>query len=162
MYRIGYASDIHRLVPDRKLILGGIEIPYHLGLLGHSDADVVIHALAEAMLGALALGDLGKHFPDTDEKYRGIDSKLILKEVKEMMNEQGYVINNADISISLEKPKLKNYILDMRNTLASILDADVSQISIKAGTNEGVDAVGKEEACVATAIVLLRKESKNG
>lgn len=157
MYRIGYASDIHRLVPNRKLILGGVEIPNSLGLLGHSDADVVIHALAEAILGALALGDLGKHFPDTDEKYRGIDSKIILKEVKQMMNEKGYVINNADVSISLEKPKLKNYIVDMRSTLANILDVDISQISIKAGTNEGVGAVGKEEACIATAIVLLRK-----
>ncbi|MCH5171343.1 MAG: 2-C-methyl-D-erythritol 2,4-cyclodiphosphate synthase [Erysipelotrichales bacterium] len=157
MYRIGYASDIHRLVQNRKLILGGIEIPHTLGLLGHSDADVVIHALSEAILGALALGDLGTHFPDTDEKYRGIDSKLILKEVKRMMNEKGYVINNIDISISLEKPKLKKYIIDMRTTLAGILNIDLSQISIKAGTNEGVDAVGKEEACVATAIVLLKK-----
>ena len=157
MYRIGYASDIHRLVPNRKLILGGIEIPHSLGLLGHSDADVVIHALSEAILGALALGDLGTHFPDTDEKYRGIDSKIILKEVKRMMNEEGYVINNADISISLEKPKLKNYILDMRISLAEILNISLSQISIKAGTNEGVDAVGKEEACIATAIVLLKK-----
>lgn len=157
MYRIGYASDIHRLVPNRKLILGGVEIPNHLGLLGHSDADVVIHALGEAILGALALGDLGKHFPDNDDKFKDIDSRLILKEIKAMMLDCGYLLNNADISISLEKPKLKNYIDQMRQILANILEVNISQISIKAGTNEGVGEVGKEEACVATAIVLLKK-----
>ena len=129
MYRIGFASDIHRLVSNRKLILGGVEIPYHLGLLGHSDADVVCHALSEAMLGALALGDLGTYFPDTDMKYKNIDSTIILKD----------------------------YIMQMRINLAKVLSAEVDKISIKAGTNEGVDAVGREEACVATAIVLLKR-----
>ncbi len=157
MYRIGFASDIHRLVSNRKLILGGVEIPYHLGLLGHSDADVVCHALSEAMLGALALGDLGTYFPDTDMKYKNIDSTIILKEVYNMVRQRGYQLNNADISISLEKPKLKNYIMQMRINLAKVLSAEVDKISIKAGTNEGVDAVGREEACVATAIVLLKR-----
>lgn len=159
MFRIGYASDIHRLVKDRKLILGGVEIPYEFGLLGHSDADVVIHALGESILGALALGDLGTHFPDTDEKYKGIDSKILLKEIYKLMRNEGYSLGNADVSISLEKPKLKNYIPQMRKTLAEILNVDVSAISIKAGTNEGVGPVGCGEACVATSVVLLRKDS---
>ncbi len=159
MFRIGYASDIHRLVKDRKLVLGGVEIPYEFGLLGHSDADVVIHALGESILGALALGDLGTHFPDTDEKYKGIDSKILLKEIYKLMRNEGYSLGNADVSISLEKPKLKNYIPQMRKILAEILNVDVSAISIKAGTNEGVGPVGHGEACVATSVVLLRKDS---
>lgn len=156
--RIGYASDIHRLVAGRKLILGGIEIPYHLGLLGHSDADVVIHALGEAILGALALGDLGTHFPDTSDEFKDIDSKIILKRIYEMMKKEGYTIGNADVSISLEKPKLKNYIPSMRAVLANILCTNIKNVSIKAGTNEGLGAVGEEKACIATAIVLLRKD----
>ncbi|MCI6357781.1 MAG: 2-C-methyl-D-erythritol 2,4-cyclodiphosphate synthase [Erysipelotrichaceae bacterium] len=158
MFRIGYASDIHRLVKDRKLILGGVEIPHEFGLLGHSDADVVIHALGESILGALALGDLGTHFPDTDEKYKDIDSKILLKEIYKLMRDEGYSLENADVSISLEKPKLKNYIPQMRKILAEILNVDVSAISIKAGTNEGVGPVGRGEACVATSVVLLRKD----
>ena len=140
------------------MILGGVEIPYHLGLLGHSDADVVIHALGEAILGALALGDLGTHFPDTSDEFKDIDSKIILKRIYEMMKKEGYIIGNADVSISLEKPKLKNYIPSMRAVLANILCTDIKNISIKAGTNEGLGAVGEEKACIATAIVLLRKD----
>jgi len=156
--RIGYATDIHKLVEGRDLILGGIKIPYELGLLGHSDADVVIHALGEAMLGALALGDLGTHFPDNDPHYKGIDSKIILREIKKMVQDEGYVLENADISITLEKPKLKDYVLAMRESIAGVLETDIKNISIKAGTNEGIDEVGKGKACVATAVVLLRKE----
>lgn len=158
--RIGYASDIHQLGENRKLILGGVEIPHYFGLLGHSDADVVIHALGEAILGALSLGDLGTYFPDTDKKYQNIDSKIILKEIDKMMHKYGYKLGNADISISLEKPKLRPYIDKMRYVLANVLQVDVSQISIKAGTNEGLGDVGHEKACVATAVVLLEREDK--
>ena len=158
MFRVGYASDIHRLVSNRKLILGGVEIPFELGLLGHSDADVVYHALGEAILGALALGDLGTHFPDNDDKYLNMDSSIILSEIKKMMDEHNYVIQNLDISISLEKPKLKKYIQKMRENISCILNTDIGNVSIKACTNEGVGEVGRQEACIATAIVLLRKE----
>ncbi len=156
MYRIGFSKDIHQLVENRKLILAGVTIPFEKGEKAHSDGDVVIHALSEAILGALALGDLGTHFPDNDDKYLNIDSSIILKTVKEMMLEKSYEINNIDISISLEKPKIKPYILLMRQTLAAILDIDIDLLSIKAGTNEKMDAVGRGEAVEATAIVLLK------
>jgi 2-C-methyl-D-erythritol 2,4-cyclodiphosphate synthase len=156
-YRIGYAEDIHKLVPNRKLILGGIEIPYSLGLLGYSDADVVLHAVAESILGALSLGDLGTNFPDSDPKYKGIDSKILLNLVFEMMNKKGFEINNIDISISLEEPKLKQYIGLMKEIIATILKTQIEHISIKAMTNEGLDSVGKKEACRAISIVMLRR-----
>ena len=156
--RIGFASDIHALVENRKLILGGVIVPFERGELAHSDGDVLYHALAESILGALALGDLGTHFPDNDNKYKDMDSALIVRSVVKMMDEKGYLVNNVDISISLEKPKLKPYILKMRENVATLLNVDLDKVSIKAGTNEGFDAVGKGEAVKAEAIILLKEK----
>ena len=155
--RIGFASDIHRLVEGRKLMLAGIHVPANFGEQAHSDGDVVLHACAEAILGALALGDLGTHFPDSDNQYKDIDSSIIVKRVVAMMKENGCQINNVDISITLEKPKLKDYIFSMRKNLAGLLETDIKNVSIKAGTNEGLDALGKGEAAKAEAIVLLKE-----
>ncbi|MDD3206916.1 MAG: 2-C-methyl-D-erythritol 2,4-cyclodiphosphate synthase [Bacilli bacterium] len=157
MYRIGYGEDIHRLVEGRKLILGGVDIPYHKGLLGHSDADVVCHALCDAMLGALALGDIGSHFPDTDEKFRGANSVDLLKKVNGLIHNAGYEVNNVDISIALEKPRLSAYVMAMRSNISSAIEAPISSISLKAMTNEGLDSVGRGEACRAIAVVLLKR-----
>lgn len=155
--RIGFASDIHRLVEGRRLILSGVAVPFELGEEAHSDGDVVYHAVAESILGALALGDLGKHFPDTDDKYKDIDSSLIVKEVAKMMKNEGFIINNIDVSITLEKPKLKDYIGQMRANLATLLDTEIENISIKAGTNEHLDSLGRNEAVKAESIVLLKE-----
>ena len=155
--RIGFASDIHRLVEGRKLMLAGIHVPSSFGEQAHSDGDVVFHACAEAILGALALGDLGTHFPDNDNQYKDIDSSILVKRVVLMMKENGCQINNIDISITLEKPKLKDYIFSMRENLASLLETSIKNVSIKAGTNEGLDALGKGEAVKAEAIVLLKE-----
>ena len=155
--RIGFASDIHRLVEGRRLILGGVVIPFELGEEAHSDGDVVYHAVAESILGALALGDLGKHFPDTDSKYKDIDSSIIVKEVVKMMKSKGCEINNIDVSITLERPKLKNYIEAMRVNLSSLLETPIENVSIKAGTNERVGPLGRNEAVKAEAIVLLKE-----
>ena len=158
--RIGHAYDIHRLQEGRDLILGGIKIPHHKGLLGHSDADVVIHAIAESILGALALGDLGKFFPDTDEKYKDYDSCLLLKEVVDMMENKLYEINNIDVTIIAEQPKLAPYINEMRAVISTILKVDVEAVSIKACTNEGLGEIGRNEAISAHCICLLRKKVK--
>mgnify|MGYP003290781278 CR=1 FL=1 len=155
--RIGFASDIHRLVEGRRLILSGVVVPFELGEEAHSDGDVVYHAVAESILGALALGDLGKYFPDTDDKYKDIDSSLIVKEVAKMMKNKGFIINNIDVSITLEKPKLKDYIGQMRANLATLLDTEIENISIKAGTNERLDSLGRNEAVKAESIVLLKE-----
>ena len=155
--RIGFASDIHRLVESRKLILAGVHIPAPFGELAHSDGDVVYHAVAESILGALALGDLGKHFPDSDMKYKDMDSSIILSEVVKMMKEKNFKVGNIDISITLETPKLKDYIFDMRKNLAHYLETDINNVSIKAGTNEKLDALGRGEAVKAEAIVLLEE-----
>lgn len=160
MYRIGFAKDIHRLVPNKKLILGGIHIPFTKGEDAHSDGDVVIHALSEAMLGALSLGDLGKYFPINDKRYDNIASKKILLAVDKMIKKRGYRIVNADISIEIEKPKLANYINKMRLNLSTILKIDIEQISIKANTNEKLDATGANKAVIAYAIILLEKVLK--
>ena len=160
MYRIGYATDIHPLVVGRKLFLCGVNIPYDKGLLGHSDADVVIHAIAESILGALALGDLGKFFPDTDEKYKDHDSCLLLKEVVDMMENKLYEINNIDVTIIAEQPKLAPYINEMRAVISTILKVDVEAVSIKACTNEGLGEIGRNEAISAHCICLLRKKVK--
>ena len=157
--RIGFASDIHKLVIARKFVLAGVAIPSKVGELAHSDGDVVYHAVSEAILGALALGDLGKHFPATDE-YKDIDSSFIVKKVVFMMLKKGYVVNNVDVSITLEKPKLKPYILDMRKNLATLLNVDVDDVSVKAGTNEGLDEIGQGKAVKAEAIVLLKKKGE--
>ncbi len=156
--RIGFASDIHRLVEGRKLILAGVVVPFELGELAHSDGDVVYHALAESILGALALGDLGTHFPDSDDKYKDIDSSILVKEVVSLMKKEGYIIGNIDISITLEKPKLKNYISEMRNNIARLLETDVKNVSVKAGTNEKLDEIGKGLAVKAESIVLLKEK----
>lgn len=157
MYRIGFSKDIHRLVEGRKLILGGVIIPHPVGELAHSDGDVLYHALAESILGALALGDLGTHFPDNSDETLNIDSSLIVKQVVKMMKEKGYVVNNIDLFISLEQPKLKNYIPQMRNNISSLLEVEPSQVSLKAGTNEKVGPVGTLEAVEAYSTVLLKK-----
>ena len=156
--RIGFASDIHRLVEGRRLILAGVVIPSSFGELAHSDGDVVYHAVGESILGALALGDLGTHFPDTDNQYKDIDSSILIKRIVEMMKERNYVINNIDVSITLEKPKIKNYIEAMRNNLANLLETSIENVSVKAGTNEGVGPLGKGEAVKAEAIVLLKEK----
>ena len=154
--RIGFASDIHKLVAGRPLMLSGVNVPSSVGELAHSDGDVVYHAVSEAILGALVLGDLGTHFPDTDDKYKDIDSSLIVKEVVVLMKKEGYEVNNVDVSITLEQPKLKPFILKMRENLATLLETDFENVSIKAGTNEGLDAIGQGLAVKAEAIVLLK------
>lgn len=157
-YRIGFSKDIHRLVENRKLIIGGVVVPFEKGELAHSDGDVLYHALAESILGALALGDLGKHFPDTSDETLDMDSSVIVSKVVKMMFEKGYEVNNVDIFVSLERPKLKDYIESMRNNVAKLLQINIDQVSIKAGTNEKCGEVGKGEAIEATSMILLRKK----
>ena len=158
MYRIGFSEDIHPIKKDRKLVLGGIEIPSEFGLDGHSDADVVLHAVAESILGALALGDLGKHFPDNDPKYEGISSILLLEEVVKMMEKEGYKINNIDVQVALKAPKLSPYILKMREKVASILKTNIDNVSIKAMSFNKVGPIGNLEAAKAQSIVMLIKK----
>lgn len=153
--RIGYSRDTHILVEGRDLFLGGIKIPFEKGLLGHSDADVLLHAIAEAILGALALGDLGTHFPDNDPKYKGIDSKILLKEVVQMMKNKGYKIGNVDTMLILELPKMKPHILEIRESIASLLETSIDNISVKATTNEKMGYLGENKAIEANAVVLL-------
>ncbi len=157
MFRIGQGFDLHRLVAGRKLILGGIEIPYEYGLAGHSDADVLIHAIIDALIGAVALGDIGKLFPDNDSKFKDNDSKILLKKVYQQISELDYQINNIDSTIILEQPKLRDYIDLMRASLAKVLDLRIDQISIKAKTSEKIGVVGRGEAAIAEAVVLLIK-----
>ncbi len=157
-YRIGFSKDIHRLVENRKLIIGGVVVPFEKGELAHSDGDVLYHALAESILGALALGDLGKHFPDTSDETLDLDSSVIVSKVVKMMFEKGYEVNNVDIFVSLEKPKLKDYIESIRNNVAKLLQVNIDQVSIKAGTNEKCGEVGKGEAIEATSMILLRRK----
>lgn len=158
--RIGYGEDIHALVKGRKLILGGIDIPHEKGLLGHSDADVLLHALSDALLGALALGDIGKIFPPSDPLTEGIDSALILTKCLSMVKERGYAVINVDASISAEEPHLSGYVLPMRERIASLLGLKKEDISIKAMTNEGFDAVGEKKAIRAVCVVLLGQEEQ--
>ena len=155
---IGQSTDIHRLAEGRKLILGGVEIPSDLGLVGHSDADALCHAVAEAILGALALGDLGKWFPDTDPKWEGADSIKILTQVGIMMRERGYVIGNVDSLIMIEKPKMAPHIMAMRENIARALVCDLDSVSVKSTRGEGLGFVGKSEGVQAQAVVLLVKE----
>lgn len=153
--RIGQSSDIHRFAADRELILGGVTIPHEKGLLGHSDADALLHAIAESILGALALGDLGKHFPDTDPRYQGMSSLVILKEVGKMMKANGYRIGNIDALIMIERPKMAPYIEKMRENIAAALACEITQVSVKATRGEGLGFVGKVEGVLAQSIVLL-------
>ena len=156
--RIGFASDIHRLMGGRKLMLGGVNVPHWQGEVAHSDGDVVYHAIAESILGALALGDLGTHFPDSDPAYKDIDSSKLVKKVVEMMDEKGYKVNNVDISITLQEPNLKPFISQMRNNVAELLNVEAEQVSIKAGTNENLDALGMQLAVKAESIILLTEK----
>lgn len=157
MIRIGSGEDIHLLVPGRKLILGGVEIPYECGLLGHSDADALLHALSDALLGAIAAGDIGHLFPSSDPSIKGIDSKIILKECLRLVKEKGYRVINVDANVVTESPKLKPYILSMRESIASLLGLDADCVSVKAKTNEGCDAVGEKKAIRTNAVVLIQK-----
>jgi len=155
--RAGTGYDLHRLVPGRPLVLGGIMIPFELGALGHSDADVVCHSVTDAILGALALGDIGRHFPDTDPKWKDASSVDLLRRVVAQVREMGYQVGNVDVTIILERPKLRGYVDAMRRSLADALSVGVEQVSIKGKTNEGMDAVGRGEAIAAHATALLRR-----
>lgn len=156
--RVGNGYDVHALAPGLPLILGGISIPYEYGCVAHSDGDVVIHSLCDALLGALALGDIGKHFPDTDPAYKGIDSKILLDKVTKLISSYGYGLVNADITILAQKPKLLPYVDQMRQTLASITGVDISAISIKATTTEKLGFVGRKEGIAVYSVVLVSKE----
>jgi 2-C-methyl-D-erythritol 2,4-cyclodiphosphate synthase/2-C-methyl-D-erythritol 4-phosphate cytidylyltransferase len=153
MLRIGHGYDVHILAPDRKLIIGGVEIPYELGLLGHSDADVLVHAVMDAMLGALALGDIGKHFPDSDPAYKGADSTELLKKVNALIREKGYRVSNLDCTINAERPKLATYIAQMRGNIAAAVGADVGSVSVKATTEEGLGLAGKGIGAVCVCLL---------
>lgn len=158
MFRIGFGNDIHRLEAGRPLILGGVLIPSEKGAVGHSDADALTHAVTDAILGALAVGDIGSHFSDKDEKWKGADSFVFLREAVRMMKEKGFRFGNVDSTISLEKPKLRPFIDEMRENLAKVLEIEIEFVSIKAKTGEKVGAVGEEKAIKAEAIVLLQKK----
>lgn len=153
--RIGQSIDIHQLVEGRKLILGGVEIPYEKGLKGHSDADVLLHAIIESIIGALGEGDIGKHFPDTDDRYKGISSMILLEETYKLMNEKGYKIGNVDAIIMTEQPKMAPHIPAMRNNIAKALHCDVTQINVKATRGEKLGFVGRGEGIVSQAVCLL-------
>ena len=154
---IGHGYDVHKLEDGKKFIIGGIEIEHYKGSVGHSDADVVIHVICDALLGALSLGDIGKHFPDTDDKYKGIDSKILLQKVMKLVQEEKYQISNVDVTILLQKPKLRNYIDSMRDTLSNIMKINKSQISVKATTTEGLGFVGREEGVAAHCVCILKQ-----
>ncbi|MEO1385342.1 MAG: 2-C-methyl-D-erythritol 2,4-cyclodiphosphate synthase [Bacteroidota bacterium] len=156
--RIGYGYDTHRLVEGRKLILGGVEIPHHKGLLGHSDADALLHAICDAMLGALNLRDIGFHFPDTDPRYKNANSQIFLEDAYRLIREKGYVLGNMDATIIAEKPKINPHIPAMQEVISTVLHTSSENISIKATTHEKTDAVGREESMIAQVVVLLFKE----
>lgn len=158
--RIGSGFDVHRLTENRKLILGGVDIPFDRGLDGHSDADVLVHALMDAILGALCLGDIGRHFPPSDEAYRGADSMKLLDAVCTMMNERGYRIGNADLTIIAEKPKMAPHIPAMRQNIAAVLGTDIENVSVKATTTEKLGFTGREEGIAAFASVLLTENKE--
>lgn len=153
--RIGLGYDVHRLIKDRDLILGGVKIPHELGLLGHSDADVLIHAIMDSLLGASALGDIGKHFPDTDPKYKGISSVKLLEEVGKLLYKNNFTIGNIDATIIAEKPKMAPHIMEMRNNIAKALKIDVNKINVKATTEEGLGFTGEKLGISSQAICLL-------
>lgn len=157
MLRIGQGYDVHKLVENRDLWICGVKIPHTLGLLGHSDADVAIHALCDALLGALALGDIGKHFPDSDPRYKGIDSKILLHHVIELIRNEGYELVNCDITIAAEAPKFRPYIDIMRSTLAEVMNVRMDMVSVKATTTEKLGFTGRQEGIASLAVVLLEK-----
>jgi len=156
-YRIGFGIDFHQMVEERDLWIGGVKIPHHKGAKGHSDADVLLHAICDAMLGALALGDIGVHFPDTDNAYKNIDSKILLDKTYQLINSRGYQVVNVDSSLCLEAPKIKPYVAAMQEAIASILKVEITDVSVKATTTEKMGFVGREEGLVAFATVLLEK-----
>jgi 2-C-methyl-D-erythritol 2,4-cyclodiphosphate synthase len=160
-FRTGFGFDVHSFAEGRKLIIGGVEIPFDKGLEGHSDADVLLHAICDAMLGALALGDIGIHFPNTDERWKDADSALLLKHVNELINSKGYELGNLDCVLAMEKPKISPYVEQIRNRISEMLNADVEQISIKATTTEKLGFVGRAEGVVSFATVLLAKKDLN-
>ena len=154
--RIGHGYDVHRLVENRKLILGGVEIPFERGLLGHSDADVLLHAISDALLGAVALGDIGKHFPDTDPRYAGADSMLLLKEVVRLVRNEGYQVGNLDATILCQRPKLAGFIAAMRENIAACCEIPVSDVSVKATTEEKLGFTGSGAGIAVHAVALLK------
>ena len=157
-YRIGFGIDFHQMVEERDLWIGGVKIPHHKGAKGHSDADVLLHAICDAMLGALALGDIGVHFPDTDQAYKNIDSKILLDKTYQLIINRGYKVVNVDSSLCLEAPKIKPYVAAMQQAIASILNVEITDVSVKATTTEKMGFVGREEGLVAYATVLLEKQ----
>jgi 2-C-methyl-D-erythritol 2,4-cyclodiphosphate synthase len=160
--RIGTGYDIHRLVEGRKLVLGGVEIPFEKGLLGHSDSDVLTHAICDALLGAAALGDIGTHFPDSDPRWAGVSSLEFLAHAVELITERGYSIANIDATVLAERPKLRPHIQAIRERLASVLSVDADRINVKAKTNEGLGSIGRNEAMAAQAVVLIhRRDAEN-
>lgn len=156
-YRTGIGFDVHAFADDRKLIIGGVDIPYEKGLAGHSDADVLLHSITDALLGSLALGDLGKHYPDSDQKYKDADSKNLLKDTYNLIKEKGYIIGNIDAVVSAQKPKLSPYIDEMRIIISNLLDTEIENVSIKATTTERLGFVGREEGIAAFSTVLVLK-----
>lgn len=156
--RIGHGYDVHKLVEGRDLIVGGVNIPHHLGLLGHSDADVLLHAISDAILGAAALGDIGGMFPDTDPKWKGADSLKLLEAVNDRLNQEGYIIENIDSTLIAQKPKMKPHIEQMRKNIAKACKIDFSQVSVKATTEEKLGFTGREEGISAHAVVLINNK----
>lgn len=156
--RIGFGFDVHQLKEGYALWLGGVNIPHHKGAVGHSDADVLLHAICDAILGALALGDIGKHFPDNDATYKGIDSKILLKKVINLSTQKGYKVGNLDATLCLEKPKILPYVEAMRETIATLCGVTIDDVSIKATTNEKLGYIGSEEGVNAYAVVLMEKQ----
>jgi len=154
-FRTGLGFDVHAFAEDRKLIIGGIEVPHSKGLLGHSDADVLLHAISDALLGSLALGDIGQHFPDNDEKYKNADSSILLKHVYKLVTDKGYILGNVDAIIAMQKPKIAPYVNEMRKKISELLSSDMNNISIKATTTEKLGFVGREEGISAFATVLI-------
>ncbi len=157
MYRIGIGYDVHRLEEGYRLVIGGVEIPYTKGLKGHSDADVLIHAICDAILGALSLGDIGEHFPDSDDRFRGISSLILLKEVNRIVNENGYQVVNVDSTVVAQRPKLSPYKEEMRKNISEVLGISINSVSVKATTTEGLGFEGREEGISAQAVALLKK-----
>lgn len=156
--RIGHGYDVHRLVPDRKLILGGVDIPHETGLLGHSDADVLLHAISDALLGALSLGDIGKHFPDTDPRYAGADSRVLLRAVVDMIGEMGWKVGNVDATVLAQAPKLAPHITQMRENIAQTLSVSIDRVSVKATTEERLGFTGEKLGIATHAVCLLFRE----
>ena len=158
MIRVGFGFDVHQLVEGRELWLGGVQIPHSVGALGHSDADVLLHAVCDALLGAVALGDIGKHFPDTDHRWKGADSKVLLKAVVELLDERGWTVGNVDASLVLERPKIMSHVPAMQRIIAELLRVGEDAVSIKATTNERMGYVGREEGVCAYAVALVQRK----